>query len=154
MRIIHLCLNVLGRFLISLVFLAGAVNKILHWHESETSLMGILCEWQSNLGFSDRMHDCFAVMVPFTPVLLLAATLLEFLGALSLLLGFKEKVGASALILFLIPATIIIHQFWFIEGAEKEVQLSHFLKNMAILGGLLLFLFRSENKPKSMGFKL
>jgi uncharacterized membrane protein YphA (DoxX/SURF4 family) len=140
MKVIHLCFNVLGRFFISLVFLAGAVNKILHWHESERALMNTLCEWQSNLGFIDQVTDCFAVMVPWTPLILLVATLFEFLGGLSMLLGYKEKWGAVFLILFLVPATVIMHSFWFVEGAGREIQLAHFLKNLAIVGGLILFL--------------
>ena len=42
MKVIHLCFNVLGRFFISLVFLAGAVNKILQWHENEKEGKGEL----------------------------------------------------------------------------------------------------------------
>lgn len=148
MKVIHLCLNVIGRFFISLVFLAGAVNKILHWQENERSLLNTLCEWQSNVGFSDGLNDCLAVMVPWTPLLLLVATLFEFLGGLSLLIGYKDKLGATLLIFFLIPTTILMHQFWFVDGSMREMQLAHFLKNLAILGGLLLFVSPEENAPR------
>ncbi len=140
MKVIHLCFNILGRFFISLVFLAGGVNKILHWPDSERALMNTLCEWQSNTGFSDNLNDCLASMIPWTPVLLLTATLFELLGGLSILLGYKEKWGAALLALFLIPTTIIMHQFWFVEGGVRELQMAHFLKNLAILGGLILFI--------------
>lgn len=149
MRIIRIFLALIARFCISLVFLAGAVSKILHWRETERSVLSILCEWQSNVGFSDNLHDCFAMLIPLTPILLLAATFLEFLGALFILLGIKEKLGAGLLILFLIPATIIMHQFWFVEGAAREMQLTHFLKNLAILGGLMIiFLQGTEQQDK------
>lgn len=150
MKIIRLYTTVLARFFISLVFLAGAVNKILHWHETERSLMNTLCEWQSNIGFSDGLQDCLAAMIPITPILLLVATLFELLGGLSVLLGVKEKLGATLLILFLIPTTILIHQFWFIEGTARELQLAHFLKNLAILGGLLMILLQGTEKPKTL----
>ncbi len=149
MKVIRLCTEVIARFLISLIFLAGAVNKILHWHETERSLMNTLCEWQLHIGFSDSLRECLAAMIPITPILLLIATLFELLGGLSVLLGIKEKLGATLLILVLIPVTILIHQFWFIEGAARELQLSHFLKNLAILGGLLLLLLQSPQKPTS-----
>jgi len=149
MKAIHLCFNVLGRFFISLVFLAGAVNKILHWHDSERALMNTLCEWQSNTGFSDNMTDCLAAMIPWTPILLLTATLFELLGSLSVLLGYREKWGATLLFLFLIPTTIIMHQFWFVEGAAREMQLTHFLKNLAIMGGLILFIQQGGDKARS-----
>lgn len=149
MKVIHLSLNVIGRFFISLIFLAGAVNKILHWHESERSLLNTLCEWQSNVGFSDSLNDFFAVLIPWTPILLLLATFFELGGGLSILLGYREKLGAVLLILFLIPATILMHQFWFAEGGVRELQLVHFLKNLAILGGLILFALQDEEKPRN-----
>jgi uncharacterized membrane protein YphA (DoxX/SURF4 family) len=149
MKVIRLCTTVIARFFISLIFLAGAVNKILHWHETERSLMSTLCEWQTQVGFSDNLQDCLAFMIPITPLLLLVATLFELLGGLSVLLGIKEKMGATLLILFLIPTTIIIHQFWFVEGAVREMQLAHFLKNIAILGGLLMILLQGTEKSSN-----
>lgn len=149
MKIIRICTTVLARFLISLVFLAGAVNKILHWHETEVSLMTTLCEWQSNIGFSDGMQDCLAVMVSITPLLLLGATLLEFIGALMVLLGIKEKLGAAFLVLFLVPVTLFMHSFWFVEGPAREIQMAHFLKNLAILGGLLMILLKRAEQPEN-----
>ena len=149
MKVIRLCFNVLGRFFISLVFLAGAVSKILHWRENESLLMNTFCEWQSNVGFSDGLSDCMASLIHLAPLILLAAILFEFLGSLSLLLGIKEKGGAILLILFLLPATIFMHPFWFAEGSAKEMQLIHFLKNLSIMGGLLLFSLQESNKPKN-----
>jgi uncharacterized membrane protein YphA (DoxX/SURF4 family) len=149
MHVIRVCTTVIARFFISLVFLGGAVNKILHWHETERFLMNILCEWQAHLGFSDHLQDCLTVMIPWTPLLLLMATLFELVGGLSVLLGMKEKLGASLLVLFLIPSTILMHQFWFIEGPGREVQLAHFLKNLAILGGLLMIILNAPSEPKN-----
>ncbi len=57
-----------------------------------------------------------------------------------LLLGFKARVGAVLLIIFLIPATLIFHNFWAFEGMERQMQMIMFMKNLAILGGLLLVL--------------
>ncbi len=140
MKIVRIFLTAFARFCISLVFLAGALNKIFHWHESERSLHAILCEWQSNIGYIDSAHECFAIFIPITPILLLVATLMELFGALLVLLGIKEKFGAFLLIAFLIPVTLIMHQFWFVEGMMREQQLAHFFKNLAILGGLLIIM--------------
>lgn len=88
-------------------------------------------------------------MIPWTPVLLLTATLFELLGGLSVLLGYKEKWGATLLALFLVPTTIIMHQFWFVEGGGRELQMAHFLKNLAILGGLILFIQQGSGQSKN-----
>ncbi len=148
MKIIRICTASFARFCISLIFLAGAINKIMHWQEMEGNFLNTLCEWQFNLGFSDSLQTCVSQVVPFAPIILIVVTLFEFLGTLSVLLGIKEKLGATLLILFLIPGTIVMHQFWFVEGVAREIQLTHFLKNLAILGGLLLILLQ-EKKEKA-----
>lgn len=151
MAIIRLSITVLARFFISIVFLAGAVNKILHWHETERLLLKTLSEWQTYIGFSDFLHDFFSFIIPLTPLVLLVGTIFELVGGLSVLLGIKERIGAFLLILFLLPTTIIMHQFWFVEGYQKELQLVHFLKNIAILGALMIISLHgtSTTKPKS-----
>lgn len=137
---------VLARFLISLVFLIGAINKILHWHETESELTNILCQWQNHVGFSESLDQCMSQMIPYTPFLLMVAAVFEAIGGLLLLFGIKEKWGASLLILFLIPTTILMHQFWFVDTAQaRELQATHFLKNCAILGGLFLVLLKPPN---------
>ena len=153
MRIIRLCATVLARFLLSAIFLAAGVNKIFHWHETEKLLMNVLCDWQSYMGFSDSAQQCFASLTPWTPLLLILATLCELVGGLLLLLGVREKLGASLLILFLIPTTILMHQFWFVEGGLRDVQQIMFLKNLSILGGLIMVLLYGAKSPaKNDGF--
>lgn len=152
MKIVRVCATVVARFLISLIFLSAGINKIIHWHETERALLNTLCEWQSNIGFFDSLQECFAKMISITPILLIVATLLEFLGGLSVLLGIKEKIGATLLILFLIPTTIIMHQFWFIEGSAREVQMTHFLKNLAIIGGLLMIILQNNRSHDLQSF--
>jgi len=41
--------------------------------------------------------------------------------------------------LYLIPTTLIFHNFWAFHGVEHQNQMMHFLKNVAIMGGLLEF---------------
>ncbi len=110
--------------------------------------MSTLCEWQTHIGFSDNLQDCLTILIPWTPLLLLTATLFELVGGLAVLLGMKEKFGATLLVLFLIPSTIIMHQFWFIDGPGREVQLAHFLKNLAIFGGLLMIILYAPAESK------
>lgn len=70
-------------------------------------------------------------------VLLAAATALEILGALSLLAGWKARWGATALLAFLVPVTLVFHAFWGAQGPELQLQTVQFLKNVSIGGGLL-----------------
>jgi len=54
----------------------------------------------------------------------------------ALLTGFQARWGALALAAFLIPITLIFHNFWAFQGQEQQMQMVHFLKNLAIMGGL------------------
>ncbi|MFQ5459043.1 MAG: DoxX family protein, partial [Myxococcota bacterium] len=76
--------------------------------------------------------------MPAIPVLLTLAIIFELLGGLSILLGWKTKAGALALFLFLVPVTLIFHNFWTYPPEQQQMQMIMFLKNLAIMGGLLM----------------
>ncbi len=128
----------LARFLISVVFLAAALDKIFHWHEAERALSNTLCEWQGYLGSNEGLQSCFAAVTPWSPLILIFSTFFELIGGLLILLGVREKWGAGLIMAILIPTTILMYPFWFIEGVERELQTVFFLKNLGILGGLIL----------------
>ncbi len=148
MRIIRICTAAIARFLMSAIFLASALKTILNWSETEKNLIGILCDWQMYASFSDDVQVCFTFLTPWSPLLLVVAVLLTLIGGLLVLLGMKEKLGAFLLILFLIPATILYHPFWFLDGETKDLQTIMFLKNLAILGGLLLMVLHGGQSGK------
>jgi uncharacterized membrane protein YphA (DoxX/SURF4 family) len=153
MRIIRICTAAVARFFISAIFLASAVKTILNWHETEKNLIASMCDWQSYVSFSDPAQDCFTFLTPWSPLLLVVATLLMLIGGLSVLLGVKEKWGAFLLILFLIPDTVLNHAFWFFESSDREMQTILFLKNLAILGCLLLMILHGGQAKSGSGGK-
>ncbi len=106
-----------GRAGLSLIFLLSAFGKLMN-------LSG-------TAGYMASKN------MPLVPLFLAGAIAFELLGGLSVLLGFKARWGAAALIFFLIPATLIFHNFWAYEGMEQQMQMINFLKNVAIGGGLL-----------------
>jgi putative oxidoreductase len=64
-----------------------------------------------------------------------------FLGGLSLLLGYHPTIGVALLVLFLLAASFGIHNFWTVQDQQaKQGEMINFLKNMAILGLLLMTL--------------
>ncbi|MGL6136758.1 MAG: DoxX family membrane protein, partial [Planktothrix sp.] len=69
-------------------------------------------------------------------ILLGGTIVFQILGGLSLVLGYKTRLGAWLLILFLIPATVIFHNFWDIPSEKID-----FLKNLSIMGGLLMITY-------------
>src|SRR5207245_7326075 len=75
--------------------------------------------------------------LPFAEVLLALTILIELGGALALILGWRVRQAALGLFLFIIPATLLFHAFWSADAASYQNQLNHFLKNLAIMGGML-----------------
>jgi putative oxidoreductase len=112
----------LGRILLAAIFLVSGLGKIAD--PSGTRAM------MASFG------------IPFTGPLLVAAIVLEVAGALSLITGFKVRWGALLLILFLVPTTLIFHT----DFSNRE-QLAHFLKNLAIIGGLLQVAAFGRGRP-------
>ncbi len=132
--------SLLGRVSLSLVFLFAAANKILHWEETEQYFSNSMAQWHQYAGTMPKVQDIFGFLLPLVPILLLIATIFEGLGGLLLFIGVRLKAGATLLLLVLIPATIVMHPFWMATGADAQMQLVMFLKNIGILGGLFLLL--------------
>lgn len=77
--------------------------------------------------------------VPLASLAIPASGLLELAGGLSILLGYRAKLGAWALVLFLVPVTLMMHQFWAAPNQEAAaIQLAMFMKNLSLIGGALL----------------
>jgi putative oxidoreductase len=106
-----------GRLCLGAIFLASGSGKVADLR-----------------GTAAYMHSAHMVAVPF---FLASAIAVELLGGLSVITGFKSRWGALLLILFLIPATLIFHNFWAFQGMERQMQTIQFLKNLSICGGLL-----------------
>jgi putative oxidoreductase len=77
--------------------------------------------------------------VPMAGVLVRASGLLALAGGLSILLGYRAKIGAWLLVLFLVPVTLMMHNFWAVKDPMMaQIQMAMFLKNLTMLGGALL----------------
>ena len=113
----HGFVALMGRLLLSQIFLSSGVMKIFGW---------------SKVAAEMAEHG-----MPAVPFFLDAAIAVELGAGLLVLLGYRTRLAAWALFLFLIPVTAVFHDFWKKEGAEKQNQLQHFAKNVTIMGGLL-----------------
>jgi putative oxidoreductase len=111
-------LLLIGRILLSFIFIMSALNKL-------GDLSGTSA-YMTSKG------------MPAVPFFLVMAIILELGGGLLVLLGFRARIGVLALVVFLIPTTLIFHNFWALTGMDKQMQTIQFMKNMAIIGGLLI----------------
>lgn len=106
-----------GRALMALIFIGSGFSKIT--------------------GFADTAASMAGKGIPVVEVLLPLVILIELGGGLLLALGYKARFAALAIFLFLIPATLIFHDFWAVEPEQFKMQLIQFQKNLAIMGGML-----------------
>jgi putative oxidoreductase len=118
-----------GRILIAPLFLLSGFHKIT--------------------GFSSVAATMAKVGMPFPEVFVIGAIAFELGGAIMVLLGWHARWGALLLILFTIPATLLFHDFWAVDAAQYSGQLTHFMKNLAILGGLL-YVMAAGSGPLSL----
>lgn len=74
------------------------------------------------------------------PFFFVGAILFELAGGLSVLIGYKARLGALALFLFLIPVTLTFHNFWTYPEDQQQMQMILFMHNLTLMGGLLLLM--------------
>lgn len=111
----------IGRIIVGLYWLMGAVN-----HFTQVKSMVPYAKMK-NVPFAE-------IAVPGTGVLLLVA-------ALSIITGFYPIVAVAALVIFLVPVTFMMHNFWTIEDQmAKMSDMIMFTKNMSMLGYTLILL--------------
>lgn len=102
-------------FLVLLVLIAG-IDKITNFAGSQQYMM--------------------AYGVPIAGFLLVVATIIEVVGGLMIIFGYKTKWVALILAIYLIPVTLIFHTKF-----SDIIQTTMFLKNLGLIGGLLYVYF-------------
>jgi putative oxidoreductase len=108
-------LPLIARTLLTVIFIRSGIGKILDFS-----------------GTQQTMSD---VGIPLTPLVLVFTILFEIVGALLVITGFKARLGAILLLIFIIPATIVFH-----NPLADPSQTTQLFKNLSIMGGLLLIL--------------
>src|SRR5713101_3740889 len=104
---------VLGRFFFALIFLIAAPNHFIRQTIAFSASQGV---------------PLASIAVPLSGVVAIA-------GGLSILLGYRAKLGAWLLVLFLVPVTATMHNFWAVKDPMMAgMQQAMFLKNLSMLG--------------------
>ena len=89
---------------------------------------------------SETIAYAAAAGVPLANIAVPASGILALLGGLSIALGFKARLGAIALVAFLAPVTVMMHNFWaFTDPMMHQMHMVMFMKNVALIGGALTF---------------
>lgn len=123
--------TLLARILLAAIFLSSALgNKIPN--------------------FSDVAGYMTSEGVPAASLLLVGAIGFLIVGSFSLIVGFKARLGATLLLIFLVLATYYFHDFWTLEDAQQvQAQSIQFMKNLALMGAML-FIVANGPGPLSL----
>ncbi|MBA4032205.1 MAG: DoxX family protein [Planctomyces sp.] len=79
--------------------------------------------------------------VPAPQVLLAGAIAFLIIGGITVLVGYKARVGASLLLIFLALATYYFHDFWTVQDAAKaQAETIQFFKNVSMMGAMLFII--------------
>src|SRR5579872_4403366 len=110
----------LGRILFAAVFILSSINH----------LNGADVPYAAQAG------------VPHPHLAVLVSGIIALIGGLLILFGFKAKLGAWLIVIFLVPVTPMMHNFWAVKDPMMHgMQMANFLKNLSMLGGALLIAY-------------
>jgi len=132
MKLLQGILAVTGRVLLCVIFLMAAVgNKIPH--------------------FSDVAQLMDSKGIPQPKLMLAGAIVFLLAGSLSVITGYRARIGALLLLVFLVLATYYFHNFWAItEAKAQQEQMVQFMKNLSMVGAML-FIIANGPGPMSIG---
>ena len=110
-------LSLIGRLLLALLFLPAGINKIT--------------------GFAGTVGYIASVGLPLPTLGAIIALVVEIAGGLALIAGFGTRFAALVLAFFTLVASFFFHAYWAVPAAQQFVTQLLFMKNMAVVGGLL-----------------
>ena len=116
----HASIVILGRFMFSLIFFMSGVT---HFTDIE--------------GYVSLLHES----IPFREFWVLISGAVELAGAGMILFDKNARLGAWLIFIFLVPVTITVHGVMYVNAdtaAMQGIQLSFFLKGIAMAGGALV----------------
>jgi putative oxidoreductase len=112
-------LDLLGRLCLACIFVFEAYDTIAFMGKAKDTMTEYGLTWNQDL-------------------LLYGAIFFLVMGGLMLLLGYRSKLAALMLICYWAPVTFLVHDFWNAPKTEIHLQSIFFMKNIAIIGGLLM----------------
>lgn len=117
MEIVRMYGPLVGRVLLALIFITAGYGKIS--------------------GFDGTVGYMQAYNMPMPQVLAVLAIIIELGGGIMIAVGWKARWGAAAIFIFVLVASVIFHAFWAVPAEQVQMQNIMFMKNLAIMGGML-----------------
>jgi uncharacterized membrane protein YphA (DoxX/SURF4 family) len=136
-----------GRILFVLIFLFSGVTKLM---DIPGTAAVIASKFTVPPALAELAAEAQAATGMPTPQLLtIASGAIEIVAGVMIIFNFGTRLAAFALILFTAAATYYMHDFWHQADPERTQNLIHALKNLSIIGGLLVFFALGSWRPLS-----
>lgn len=119
--------DLMGRIFLSAIFIFEAIDSTLYFDKTQRIMTQYGLTWNQDL-------------------LLYGAIFLLYLGGILVLLGYRATLGAMLLLLYWVPVTFLVHDFWNSPKEELRLESILFMKNMAIIGGLLMLVGKGSGR--------
>ncbi len=120
-------IDLMGRIFISLIFFWEAYDSIAYFESVKRTMNTYGLTWNPDL-------------------LLTLAIILLIVGGLFILIGYRASAGALMILMYWVPVTFIVHSFWNDPIPERRMQSIQFMKNIAIIGGLMIILVNGAGR--------
>ena len=126
MKLDHPVFPLLGRLMITYIFVTSGIAKLV--------------DWSGNVQYMSTRH------LPMIPVLLAVAAVVELGGSLCLVTGYQARLAGFVMAVYTIVLTLLFHNYWASPASIAGMQETHFRKNLAIAGGLLLLAYSGPGR--------
>ncbi len=126
-------MHLIGRILFSMLFIGSGLNHLLKAKE--------MASYAQSKG------------VPAAKVVTVVSGLMIVVGGVLVLLGWHRFIGAGLIGIFVLGTAVVMHAFWKeSDPAMMQIEMSHFMKDLGLLGAALFFAFYAGTSwPMSLG---
>jgi uncharacterized membrane protein YphA (DoxX/SURF4 family) len=125
-----------GRVLFAVLFIVSGAFKLLDITATTQMITDKVAIPEMLTAYSTQLEGVTGMPMP--QMLAIAVGALELICGLLIALNFGARFFAIVLIIFVIAATFTYHDFWNQTGAEQKNNIVHALKNLSLIGGLLI----------------
>lgn len=120
-------LDLIARIFISALFFYEAYDSLAYYQLTIDKMTAYGITWQQDM-------------------LLIGSSILLIAGGIMLLIGYRSRLAAFLLLFYWVPLTFIIHSWWNDPAEIRRIQSALFIKNIAIMGALLLMIANGSGR--------
>ena len=138
-------LLVIGRIALVLIFMISGGEKLMDISATAADIAAKVAIPAALSGLAAQISSATGMTIP--QLLAIATGVIEVAAALMIAANIGTRVGAFLLIVFTLVATFYFHDFWNMAGAARIDNVTHALKNLSIIGGLLVMFVLGPWRP-------